>query len=136
MKSRRLISPPYRRLRPEPSYAPIALILSDYGPAVRETSQLLSLSASAAHDYRRSWRCLKWVNRVGSATRQAGTQYLKKRTRWPAAGASAAEPFATGRRSRRRVCFLVRRNGDGAELVESLGVSVGTASRAVRRDGK
>jgi hypothetical protein len=76
------------------------------------------------------------VNRVGSATRQAGTQYLKKRTRWPAAGAFAAEPFATGRRSRRRVCFLVRRNGDGAELVESLGVSVGTASRAVRRDGK
>jgi hypothetical protein len=34
------------------------------------------------------------------------------------------------------VCFLVRRNGDGAAPLENLGVSVGSAIRGVERDGK
>ena len=62
--------------------------------------------------------------------------YLNKRTRWPAVGAPGAGAFATGRRRGRQVCLHARRNSDGAELAENLGVSVGSAIRGVRCDGK
>ena len=73
---------------------------------------------------------------TASATRQASPQYLDKRTRWPTVDAPAAGLLSTGRRCRRRVCFPERRDGDGAELLENIGVSVGTASRAAGYDGK